>query len=243
MNPLAGKVVLIVGGGTGIGLAMGVAFAQEGCRVILAGRREAVLREAAKKYSGSNFSVRVCDASERAQVGALVEWSEQTVGSVEILCYCAGVNVPKRLFSNVAPDEFDRVMAVNATGAFNCIHAVLPGMRERRSGTIFNVVSVSGVRTSLLGGMPYSAAKFAQHSLGTSANLEAMADGVRVTNIHPGETNTPILDLRPSPPPEERRETMLQPEDVAAMAVAVARLPARVVVPEIVLVPGYSPFA
>src|SRR5690606_23801935 len=132
--------VLVVGGGTGIGLAMGVAFANEGCRVILAGRREAVLQAAVEKYPDAKFSIRVCDASERSQVGELVASTEETLGPVEILCYCAGVNVPKRLFSDADPEEFDRVMAVNATGAFNCIHAVLRGMRERKSGTIFNVV-------------------------------------------------------------------------------------------------------
>lgn len=238
-----GKVILVVGGGTGIGLAIGTAFLREGCRVALAGRRESTLRAADETEGGGAFQVKTCDASDRGEVAELLAWTERTLGPVEILAYCAGINVPKRLFADVEPEEFDRVLSVNATGAFNCIHAVLPGMRARRAGLIFNIISVSGARTSLLGGLPYSAAKFAQASIGTSANLEAMADGVRVTNIYPGETNTPILDQRPLPPTVERRLEMLQPEDVAAIALAVARLPARAVVAEIVMVPGYSPFA
>ena len=66
---------------------------------------------------------------------------------------------------------------------------------------------------------------------------------MRVTNIYPGETDTPILEQRPVPPPPERRVQMLRSEDVAAMALAVARLPARAVVPEIVITPRYMPFA
>jgi NADP-dependent 3-hydroxy acid dehydrogenase YdfG len=74
------------------------------------------------------------------------------------------------------------------------------------------------------------------------ANQEALPDGVRVTNIYPGETDTPIMDKRPVPPTPERRAEMLQPEDIAQMAVAIAKLPARAVVPEIVISPRYQPF-
>ena len=63
------------------------------------------------------------------------------------------------------------------------------------------------------------------------------------TNIYPGETNTPIVDQRPSPPPPEKRAQMLQPEDIAACVVAVAKLPPRAVVPELVITPPHMPFA
>jgi len=68
-----------------------------------------------------------------------------------------------------------------------------------------------------------------------------LPDGVRVTNIHPGEVETPIVDKRPVPPTAEHRARMLQPEDIAAMAVAIAKLPPRAVVPDIVVTPRHQP--
>ena len=64
-------------------------------------------------------------------------------------------------------------------------------------------------------------------------------NGIKVTNIYPGETNTPIIDKRPTPPPAEKRAQMLQPEDIAACVIAVAKLPPRAVVPELVVTPPY----
>ncbi|MHA3772444.1 SDR family oxidoreductase [Verrucomicrobiota bacterium sgz303538] len=244
MDSLKDKVVLVVGGGTGIGLGIGKAFAQEGCRVVLSGRREDVLQEARSLPEvGPTFLTKGCDASDRTQVGNLVGWVTEQVGPIDILVFSAGINFRKRAFADVDPEEFDRVLAVNTKGAFNCMHAVLPSMRERRSGLIFNIVSVAGVRTQMISGLPYCASKFAQSSIGTFANLEALPDGVRVTNVYPGDTNTPILDKRPEPPSQERRAQMLQPEDVANMVVAVAKLPPRAVVPELVITPWYTAFS
>ena len=242
METLKNKIVLVVGGGSGIGLAIGVAFAREGCKVVLAARTAASL-EAAKKLSdiGASLLTKTCDAANRAQVAELFAWVVEKAGPIDILVYCAGVNVPKRTFADLSPEDFDRVMAINATGAFNCIHAVLPAMRVRKSGLIFNVVSLGGLRTLQLAGLPYTASKFAQSAIGTFANLESLPDGVRVTNLYPGETETPILDKRPVPPTPEQRARMLQPEDVAAMAVAVAKLPPRATVPEIVITPRHMP--
>jgi NADP-dependent 3-hydroxy acid dehydrogenase YdfG len=170
-----------------------------------------------------------------------VAWTTEHAGPIDILVYSAGVNVPKRTFSDIDPADFDRVMAINSTGAFNCIHAVLPAMRARKRGTIFNVVSLGGIQMLQLAGLPYSASKYAQAAIGSFANLEALPDGVRVTNLIPGETETPILAKRPVPPSAEQRARMLQPEDVAAMAVAVAKLPPRATVPEIVITPRHMP--
>lgn len=244
MQPLKDKVVLVIGGGTGIGLGAAKSLAEEGCRVVISGRKKDAL-EAAKAIPGvgSTFYTKSCDASDRAQVSEVVDWVTTQLGPIDILVFSAGINTPKRTFADIDPEEFDRILDVNAKGAFNCMHAVLPSMRERKSGLIINIVSVAGLRTQMLSGVPYSASKFAQSAIGTFANLEALPDGVRVTNIYPGDTNTPLLDRRPEPPPAERRAQMLQPEDVASMVVAVAKLPARAVVPELVITPRYAPFA
>ncbi|RYD61972.1 MAG: SDR family oxidoreductase, partial [Verrucomicrobiaceae bacterium] len=177
------------------------------------------------------------------QVVELLNWTNEQRGPVDILVFSAGINTPRRAFADVVPEEFDQLLDVNTRGAFNCMHAVLPAMRERRSGLIINIVSVAGIRAQMLSGVPYCASKFAQSAIGTCANLEALPDGVRVTNIYPGDTDTPLLDQRPVPPSAERRAQMLQPEDVASMVVAIAKLPPRAVVPELVITPWYAPFS
>ena len=242
MESLQDKVVLVIGGGTGIGLGIGAAFAREGSKVVLAARTVANL-EAARQLPdvGAKLLIHACDATDRAQVAELVQWTEAEAGAIDIMVYSAGINVAKRTFANVDPAEYDQVMAVNTTGAFNSFHAVLPGMRERKNGLIFNVVSIAGLRTLQLAGLPYTASKFAQAALGTYTNHEVLPDGVRVTNIHPGEVETPIVDKRPVPPTAEHRARMLQPEDIAAMAVAIAKLPPRAVVPDIVVTPRHQP--
>lgn len=240
MNSLTDKVVLVVGGGTGIGLATGVAFAREGAKVVLAARTASSLAAAeALPEVGASLRTKTCDATDRTQVAELFAWTVAHVGPIDILVYSAGINVAQRTFADMTPEAFDQVMTVNITGAFNCFHAVLPGMRERRTGTIINVVSVAGVQTLPFAGLPYTASKSAQAALGRFANHEVLPDGVRVTNIHPGEVETPILDKRPVPPTAEHRARMLQPEDVAAMAVAIAKLPARATVPEIIIAPRH----
>jgi NAD(P)-dependent dehydrogenase (short-subunit alcohol dehydrogenase family) len=242
MENLKNKVVLVVGGGSGIGLGIGLAFAREGCRVVLAARTAAAL-EAAKKLPevGAALLTKTCDSTKRAELAELVKWVEGSAGPIDVLVYAAGVNIPKRTFAEIDPAEFDRVLSINATGAFNSIHAVLPGMRARKAGRIFNVVSLGGVQVLQLAGLPYTASKFAQASIGTFANLETLPDGVSVTNVHPGETETPLVDKRPVPPSPEQRARMLKPEDIAAMVVAVAKLPPRATVPEIVITPRHMP--
>ncbi|MEO7413682.1 MAG: SDR family oxidoreductase, partial [Opitutaceae bacterium] len=147
METLKDKVVVVVGGGTGIGLSIGLAFAREGCRVVLAARTAATL-EAAKRTPdvGASLLTKTCDATDRAQLAELMRWTTEQAGAIDILVYCAGVNVPKRTFAEIAPEDFDRVMSINATGAFNSIHAVLPAMRARKSGLILNVISLGGLR-------------------------------------------------------------------------------------------------
>ena len=242
MDTLKDNVVLVIGGGSGIGLSVGLAFAREGSRVVLAARTEASL-EAAKKLPevGASLLTKTCDATNRAEIAELLAWTERNAGPVDILVYSAGGNVPKRTFAEIKPEDFDHIMNVNATGAFNSMHAVLPSMRARKTGLIVNIVSIAGLQTLQLAGLPYSASKYAQSAIGTFANLEGLPDGVRVTNIYPGETETAILDKRPVPPSAEQRARMLQPGDVADMVVAVAKLPPRATVPEIVITPRHMP--
>ena len=115
-------------------------------------------------------------------------------------------------------------------------------MRERHDGLIINICSISGVRALSLGGIAYCASKFAMAALSTAVGNEEAPNGVRVTTIHPGEVNTPILEKRPTPVPEERKAIMVQPEDIGAMVVTIAQLPGHTHVPELIVKPLYQEF-
>jgi len=237
---LNGKVVLVAGGEGGIGLGIAKTLAAEGCKVALADINKEALADAVKAVEGEFKCVgRTCDITDREQVSKLFEWLGIEFGPVDILVNSAGVNVGNRMFSNINPDDFDRVMEINTTGTFNCIYAALGVMRRKGSGLIVNIVSLAGKRVMLLAGLPYCVSKFATGALGTFVNLEESANGIKVTNIYPGETNTPIIDKRPSPPPAEKRAMMLQPEDIAACVVTIAKLPPRAVVPELIITPPH----
>ncbi len=241
---LSGKVVLVTGGGSGIGLAIATALAGRGCRVAIAGRDEQKLQAAAATFTGNPpICPLACDVADRQAVAQLIDSVGKHLGPPEILVNSAGINVARRSTAELDPADWDRMMAVNATGAYNCIHAVLPDMRQRRSGLIINISSVAGLRVGQLGGVGYCASKFALSALGTAVALDERANGIRVTNIFPGEVATPILANRPTPVPPEKLAQMLRPEDVAAMVLAIVDLPERAVVPELVITPMYQEFA
>ncbi len=235
---LAGKTVLVTGGGTGIGRGIAVALAAEGCRVVVAGRREEPLRETATLFAGQPaIECRAADVAVLADVEQLFQWFQSEIGSIDILVNSAGVNIPKRSMAEITPNDWNLLMQVNATGAFYCMRSALPAMRAKKDGLIVNISSISGKRASLLGGVAYSASKFAMSALGGTVALEDGQHGIRVTTIFPGEVETPILDRRPVKVSAEHRARILQPEDVAAAVVMVAKLPPRAHIPELIIKP------
>jgi NADP-dependent 3-hydroxy acid dehydrogenase YdfG len=145
--------------------------------------------------------------------------------------------------ADMPPETWDRVMQTNATGTYNCLHAVLPGMRARQDGLIIALNSISGMRASVLGGVAYCAAKFAMTALATITALEEGKNSIRVTSICPGEVDTPLLDGRPTPLSAEHRSRILQAEDIAAAALMVACLPPRAHVHELVIKPTWQEYA
>src|SRR5262245_1937040 len=237
-NSLKDKTALITGGGSGIGLGCALALAREGCRVAIASRRVEVLQAAAASWTGQPpilFSA--CDVGDRADVEKLFAWAHQKLQRIDILVNAAGVNLKNRLMSNMTPPDWDRVLAINATGVYNTMISVLAQMRERKDGLIINISSISGKRAAAIGGVAYNASKFAVAALSTSLANEKTQNNTRITTIFPVEVDTPILEHRPQPVSAERRAKMLLPDDVADIVVAIAKLPARAHVPELVIKP------
>lgn len=239
MAALSGKTALVTGGGTGIGEAIANSFAEAGATVAITGRREERLQKAVE---GTSIKYHACDVGDRESVKELFDWFEKEIGPLDILVNSAGVNTRKRSVAELDPADWDKLIKINATGAYNCVHFALPGMRERQDGVIINICSISGLRSNPLGGLAYNASKYAMRSLGLTVGVEELENKIRVTNIHPGEVETPILDDRPTPVTAEHRARILQPEDVAAAALMVASLPPRARVPELSIIPTSAAF-
>ncbi|MGD9857810.1 MAG: SDR family oxidoreductase [Planctomycetaceae bacterium] len=238
------RAVLITGGGTGIGAACALALAEQGCGVAIAGRREEPLVETARRFTGEpKILTHTVDVGDRASAIALVDWATEKLGRIDVLINSAGVNVPKRSMEDLPPDDWDQVLNINATGAYNLMYAVLPQMRERRDGLMINISSIAGIRASQLGGVAYSASKFALSALSTCVAVEEKDRGIRVTNIYPGEVETPILDRRPVPVSAEHRARILQPEDVAAAVLMIVDLPPRAHVSDMIIKPTTQPYS
>lgn len=243
MGVLDHRVAVVTGAGSGIGRAVAEAFVREGAKVALVGRRAEKLREAASPLPAAQVLLCSCDVADRAAVNATMERARQRLGPVSILVNNAGINTLVRDLARVDPADWDYTLAVNLTGAFNCARAVLPGMREMGGGLIINVSSIAGKRARKLGGVAYSASKHGMVGLTHSINDEEREHGIRSTVICPGEVDTPILEFRPEPVSQERREQMLLSEDVAASVLFVASLPPRACVPELIIKPTVQTYA
>ena len=238
-----GRVVWITGGGSGIGLAGGIELAKAGAHVIISGRSRETLSASEKLIkaagSGESIALDVSDQQEVAKAGAEIA---KRHGRVDVLINSAGINHPKRNFRNVSIDGWNQIVAVNLSGMFYCVQAVLPGMRERKEGLIINISSWAGRYASTLTGPGYNATKHAVVALTESINMEEGANGIRATSILPGEVATPILEKRPVPPPPEERARMLQAEDLGKTILFVATLPPRACVNELIISPTWNRF-
>src|SRR5207253_7126203 len=117
--------------------------------------------------------------------------------------------------SELSVKDFDEIMNTNLRGAFLCVQAFLPGMRQRKSGTIVNVVSDAGLWANPKSGVAYIAAKYGLAGLTDTINAEERGSCIRACGIYPGDIDTPLLKKRAQVPDDEARARMLQPEDVA----------------------------
>ncbi len=238
MTDLENRIVAITGGGTGIGAGIARELALVGCRVMIGGRRAEPLETLAKSVASKHpIRCQTLDVGDNDSIKEFFAAVRTQFGDVDILVNSAGINIQNRTIAAMDPDDWDRVMRINATGAYRCILEVLPAMRERRDGLVINISSVAGKRAIQLGGIVYCASKFAMTALGTAISNEVREEGVRITNVYPGEVNTPILDNRPTPVSQDHKDAILQPEDIAGVIVSICRLPPRACVPEIVIKP------
>ena len=187
---LKDKTVLITGGSRGLGLVMAREFAREGARLVLCARDEQELDQARLDLEklGAEVMTARCDVTNRHDVMAMVANIYTRFGSIDVLINNAGV-IQVGPLEVMTHEDFELAMQAHLWGPLNTIMAVLPSMREKRTGRIVNISSIGG-KVSVPHLIPYSASKFALVGLSKGLRTELMKDGIKVTTVCPGLMRT-----------------------------------------------------
>lgn len=237
---LQNQNVLVIGASSGIGRETAVLFAREGARVMASARREDRLQQLKAELAkeGAAIETHTADASKAAEMERLAQVTRERIGEIDILVYVTGTNTPDRSLKRLTADIWDMMIAVNLNGAYYATRAVLPHMRERGAGHLIYISSISG-QVPDVSGAAYQASKRGMLGLAHAVRVEEKEHGIRTCVIMPGLVETEILEKRPVKPGPEILAKALQPVDVAEAVLAVAKLPPRVVVPEMQVLPTY----
>jgi NAD(P)-dependent dehydrogenase (short-subunit alcohol dehydrogenase family) len=187
---IKGLRVLVTAGANGIGLAIARAFASEGAKVHICD----VDRNALKAMAASHPAITqsVADVSDRAQVATLFDEATARLGGLDVLVNNAGIAGPTGGVEAIAPEDWDRCMAVNITGQFNCARLAVPHLRKSKNASIVNLSSVAG-RVGFAMRTPYAASKWAIVGFSKSLAIELGGSGIRVNAIQPGIVEGPRI--------------------------------------------------
>jgi NAD(P)-dependent dehydrogenase (short-subunit alcohol dehydrogenase family) len=192
---LEGKVAVVTGGCSGIGLATVRRFAEEGAQVVI-GDLDDVRGKDVLRDEGNIAGIFVhCDVTDKEQVDALFRTAHDTYGSIDIAFNNAGISPPDD--DSILDTELDawrRVQEVNLTSVYLCCKAVLPYMLEQKRGSIINTASFVAVMGAATSQISYSASKGGVLSMSRELGVQFARDGVRVNALCPGPVNTPLLE-------------------------------------------------
>ncbi len=192
---LQGKVAVVTGGCSGIGLATVRRFVEEGAKVVIGDINQARGDEVVAELGGSEHATYVqVDVTDKDQVDALFRTAKDTYGSVDIAFNNAGISPPQDdsiLDTDLAAWEL--VQRVNLTSVYLCCKAALPYMLEQGSGSIINTASFVAVMGAATSQISYSASKGGVLSMTRELGVQFARQGVRVNALCPGPVNTPLL--------------------------------------------------
>ena len=210
MSEFEGRHVLVTGASTGIGLATATLLAHRGAKVFLVARSAAKLEEATSMISraGGTAAFGAADVADRTALLAVIDEAERNFGPVAGLFANAGTGGRFTPLAEYDGDTFDAVLRTNLTSVFWAIKRVLPGMTQRRCGSIVVTGSLASER-GMPGNAAYVASKHAVLGLARAAAIEAALCNVRVNCVLPGLIETPMLmQLDPNAPPQALRDML-----------------------------------
>lgn len=236
---LEGKVVLVAGASSGMGRATALAVARAGGHAVLAARSGDALKELARavESDGGTATVEPVDLTRHEDSRALVERLQTQFDRIDAVVVTVGTNIKARALSQLTPESWADMLAINLTASFNITQAIMPVFREQQDGLLI-YISSSAAKKPDPSGVAYQATKAGLVGLAHGTMEEERGNGVRTTVVFPGLTDTPMVLKRPTPTPPEVLAKALHPEDVAAACMFVLQLPARAHVPELVLYPS-----
>jgi NAD(P)-dependent dehydrogenase (short-subunit alcohol dehydrogenase family) len=230
---LAGKVTIVTGGGSGIGKAVALAFAREGARVAVTGRRQEKLAETLaeiRAHGGEGLAV-VCDVSKAADTQRVAEETEKAFERTDVLVNNAGA-LSVSTIETISEEDWDRVIVTNLKGPFLMSRAVLPHIKRAGGGSIINIGSILGLY-AMKDRAAYCASKGGVTMLTKAMAIDHAEDKIRVNCICPSIVETDLVKGLFSETEEGRRvrDARLanipigrfgKPEDVAELAVYLA---------------------
>ena len=238
-----GQVAIVTGSAGGIGEATARALAERGARVAVADVREADAQAAAGRLvaEGHDAVAVTVDVGDPRSAMAMVQSVVSRWGRVDVLVNNAGIESSKP-FLEIEPEEYERVMRVNATGVWHCCRAVIPEMLRQGAGCIVNVSSVAGQRGGgLLGTAAYATSKGAVIALTKALAREFAGRGIRVNAVAPSLTLTDFArrQLEQLDPSTFERVMNMTPAGRAAQPEEVASVIAFLASPEASFVMGH----
>jgi 3-hydroxybutyrate dehydrogenase len=193
---LKGKVAVVTGSTSGIGLALAKAYAAEGCNVVINGFGDAAAIEAERSGIEAQFGVRAiyspADMSRADEIAAMIAAAEKELGSVDVLVNNAGIQFVSPV-EDFPIETWNRIIAINLSSAFHAIRAAVPGMKARKWGRIINTASAHALVASPFKSA-YVSAKHGVAGLTKTVALETAQSGITVNAICPGYVWTPLVE-------------------------------------------------
>ena len=230
---LQGKTGIVTGSSRGIGRAIAMAIAREGAQVVINGRNQDAQAVAEEVRAAGGKAIPVLgDVTQEKDVQLLAEETLRAFGSIDILVNNAGGGWPAALLEKMEPQDWEKELRVNLTGAFLCSRAVIGKMKEQRSGRIINISSQAGRSGSELAGITYASAKAGLLGFTRQLARQVGQYGILVNAVAPGVIlSGERIEKRWGQRSEEERREMLKaiplgrlgrPEEVAAVVVFLA---------------------
>ncbi len=250
------KAAIVTGGTRGIGHAIAERLLAEGARVALCGTTQQSVDAALRTLGPADRTFAMpADVSNIEDVRRFITAAHARFGRIDVLINNAGAGV-FRSVADLSPEEWQRMIGLNLTGAYYCCDEVLPIFRQSRGGDVINISSLAG-KNAFAGGAAYNASKFGLNGFSEAMMLDHRNEGIRVSTIMPGSVDTEFGGQQPATsaqaggsvvrdgdrevPERQRSSWKIAPEDIAEIVVTLLEMPRRTTISQIEVRPSRPP--